>query len=249
MEEKGEGLHDAVIYDALNEISDKFKMSEKFEDQRRNIGKAYGIAGKIRESSKDGIYWLKMGELTKAQICADDIKKQWLDLIRLDLPKDLAWQHQSEAGQEMVEFIYIIILYSYAEGRLKEIKFPSHEDLMVSMPTWLAGVGDAVTELGKLMLKKLLDRKLSIDERVAIIEYYLDIYKQIYDFLEKLENVYGLVINNSRRRGYGNSFRGLVQRISKFIEREEQKLSDIFSQKAGNEKLEALIQSLVEKNK
>ena len=94
----------------------------------------------------------------------------------------------------------------------------------------LAGIGDATSELGKLMLKDLLNPKLSLEERITIYERFLKIYHELYDFLERLENVYGLVINNSRRRGYGNTYRGLVLRIQRFIERQEEKLLELRNQ-------------------
>ncbi|MBI3046223.1 MAG: hypothetical protein HYY86_01590 [Candidatus Harrisonbacteria bacterium] len=223
---------DAVpgINQQLKDIIKKEEIQERFETQRRNIGKAYGLANKIREASKDGVFHLGSKDFENALLCSDEMKSAWQDLISLDLPADIAWQHQAEAGQEMVEFIYVQLLY---KGILigQTPKLPSYQDLMVTPQTWLAGIGDATTELGKLMLKDLLDTKPSIDDRILDYEKFLKIYRELYDFLERLENVYGLVINNSRRRGYGNTYRGLVLRIQRFIERQEEKLLELSNQR------------------
>ena len=206
------------INQQLKDIVKKEEIQERFETQRRNIGKAYGLAAKIREASKDGIFHLGNKNFEDTNLCSSEMKSSWEELVRLDLPEDIAWQHQSEAGQEMVEFAYVELLYK-ATLTGETPKVLSHQDLMVTPQTWLAGIGDATSELGKLMLKDLLNPKLSLEERITIYERFLKIYHELYDFLERLENVYGLVINNSRRRGYGNTYRGLVLRIQRFIER------------------------------
>lgn len=176
----------------------------------------------------------------EALLCSNEIKGVWQDLVRLDLPADIAWQHQAEAGQEMGEFIYLELLYK-ATHTGKTPKLPSHQDLMITPQTWLAGIGDATTELGKLMLKDLLDVKLSLEDRIGIYEKFLKIYRELYDFLERLENTYGLVINNSRRRGYGNTYRGLLLRIQRFIERQEEKNLELYNQRELLSRIQQLI--------
>lgn len=228
MESEGNAIPD--INEQLKKLAEELKLNELFETQRRNIGKAYSLANKIREASKDGAFYLGNQDFKQANECSSEMKSAWEELVRLDLPNDIAWQHQSEAGQEMAEFIYVELLYKAAIAG-ETPKLPSHKELMVTPQTWLAGIGDAVTELGKLVLKDKLHPKLSINDRISIYEKFLKIYHELYDFLERLENVYGLVINNSRRRGYGNTYRGLVLRIQRFIENQEEKLLELHNQR------------------
>ena len=227
---ESENNAEPAINEQLKKIAEDLKIKENFEDQRKNIGKAYSLANTIREASKDGPFHLGNQDFENSGLCSSEMKSVWQDLIRLNLPADIAWQHQAEAGQEMVEFIYAELLYK-AVITGETPKLPSHLELMVTPQTWLAGIGDASTELGKLALKKLLNPKLSINDRIEIYEKFLKIYRELYDFLERLENVYGLVINNSRRRGYGNTYRGLVLRIQRFIERQEEKLLELYNQR------------------
>ena len=228
MENEGNAL--LAINEQLKKLAEELKLNELFETQRRNIGKAYSLANKIREASKDGVFYLGNRAFQQANECSSEMKSAWEELVRLDLPNDIAWQHQSEAGQEMVEFIFVELLYK-ASLTGETPKLPSHQDLMVTPQTWLAGIGDATTELGKLKLKNMLNSKLSLSDRISIYEKFLKIYHELYDFMERLENVYGLVINNSRRRGYGNTYRGLVLRIQRFIENQEEKLLDLHNQR------------------
>ena len=219
-----------LINNQLKSLSDELKIRERFEQQRKNIGKAYSLANTIREASKDGPFHLGNRDFENSGLCSSEMKGVWQDLMRLDLPTDIAWQHQAEAGQEMVEFIYVELLYkAIITGEIP--KLPSHLELMVTPQTWLAGLGDVSGELGKLMLKEVLNPKLSIEDRIGIYEKFLKIYHELYDFLERLENVYGMVINNSRRRGYGNTYRGLILRLQRLIEREEGHLLELYNKR------------------
>ena len=219
MEENQERL---LINGQLKNFVKEHNLEERFEQQRKNIGKAYSLAGKIRELSKDGVFHLGNQNFEEVNLCSSEMKSLWQELVQLALPADIAWQHQAESGQEMAEFIFVELLYKMVADNGEAPKLPSHQDLMVTPQTWLAGIGDATSELGKLMLKQLLNPKLAIGDRTIIYEKYLQIFHDLYDFLERLENVYGLVINNSRRRGYGNTYRGLVLRIQRFIEKQEE---------------------------
>ena len=228
MEENQERL---LINGQLKNFVKEHNLEERFEQQRKNIGKAYSLAGKIRELSKDGVFHLGNQNFEEVNLCSSEMKSLWQELVQLALPADIAWQHQAESGQEMAEFIFVELLYKMVADNGEAPKLPSHQDLMVTPQTWLAGIGDATSELGKLMLKQLLNPKLAIGDRTIIYEKYLQIFHDLYDFLERLENVYGLVINNSRRRGYGNTYRGLVLRIQRFIEKQEEKLLDLYNRR------------------
>lgn len=211
----------------LKKLAEELTLKEKFETQRRNIGKAYGIANEIREASKDGIASLKSGDLENVEACFRDMENRWLDLVKMDLPEDIAWRHKAEAGQEMVEFYFVKLLYPVLlrdHQASEDVRLPSHQDLMVTPQTWLAGIGDSIGELGKLtddlLLKKIMNKK----ERIRLRERFVTVSMELFDFMERFETVYEMVINNSRRKGYGNTFRGLLGRMRGAIKRQQDAL-------------------------
>jgi len=191
----------------------------KFETQRRNIGKAYGCANEIREASKDGIASLERGDGENATQCWIDMERTWQVLCGLDLPADILWQHMSEAGQEYAEFVFVGLLYPQIRNEpVSNPELPTPQKLGISPQTWMAGLGDAASELSKMTMGLLLSADLNGDQRVAIRRRFLAVAGEIYYFLDKFETVYGQVINNSRRRGFGNTFRGVVHRVKRVME-------------------------------
>ncbi len=191
----------------------------KFESQRRNIGKAYGCANEIREASKDGIASLERGDDENAAQCWIDMERMWKTLCELDLPADIAWQHQAEAGQEYVEFVFVNLLYPQIRNdQASHPQLPSPQKLQVTPQAWMAGIGDTASELSKMTMSLLLNADLNGDQRVAIRKRFLAVAGEIYYFLDKFETVYGQVINNSRRRGFGNTFRGVIHRVKRVME-------------------------------
>ena len=214
----------------LKKLSEELGLRDKFETQRRNIGKAYSVANEIREASKDGISSLKSGDLENVEGCFRDMENRWLDLVKMDLPEDIAWRHKSEAGQEMVEFYFVKLLYPVLLGHqsMEDVRLPSHQDLMVTPQTWLAGIGDTVGELGKLTDDLLLKRVMTKEERMRLRERFISIGEELFDFMERLETVYEMVINNSRRKGYGNTFRGLLGRMRGSIKRQQDALIEAY---------------------
>jgi predicted translin family RNA/ssDNA-binding protein len=200
-----------------------------FEIRRANIGKAYFLSGEIRRLSKEMIAALLDGA-DEAEL--DEIEREMQtnmrSLVELDLPADIAWQHQAEAGQEFVEAKFVRILFEVvAGGKNLPATLPLPSDFLVTEPAWLAGIGDAVTELGKMVTEILLNEKLSRDERIAIRKRFIAVSQDIYDALSHFETALPAVINNSRRHGYANSFRGLLGRIRGTIGWHKERLADI----------------------
>jgi predicted translin family RNA/ssDNA-binding protein len=200
-----------------------------FEIRRANIGKAYQFSNEIRRLSKEMIAALLDGA-DEAEL--DEIEREMhtnmRSLVELDLPADIAWQHQAEAGQEFVEAKFVRILFkvvAYEKDLPATLPLPS--DFLVTEPAWLAGIGDAVTELGKMVTDILLDEKLSRDERIAIRKRFIAVSQDIYDALSHFEAALPAVINNSRRRGYSQTYRGLLGRIARVIDQHKEKLADI----------------------
>lgn len=221
------------ISDQLKDLGESLGVFENFETQRRNIGAAYRAGNDIREASKDGVVSLKRGDGENFRRCVADAKRAWDDLIHLRLPADLAWQHEAEAGMEYVELVFVGLLYPLLQDQSATVSnLPSFQDLLVTPQTWLAGIGDATTELSKMTNELLLNPELSREDRIKLHRRYLEIARELYDFLERHETVYAMVINNSRRRGYGNTFRGLLQRVERVINYRVEALVAIFDRDA-----------------
>jgi predicted translin family RNA/ssDNA-binding protein len=199
-----------------------------FEIRRANIGKAYFLAGEIRRLSKEMIAALLDGaDETEVDEIEREMHANMRSLVELDLPADIAWQHQAEAGQEYVEAKFVRILFAVvADGKNLPATLPLPADFLVTEPAWLAGIGDAVTETSKLVTDILLNEKLSRDERIAIRKRFISVSQDIYDALSNFETALPAVINNSRRRGYSNSFRGMLGRIRGAIGWHKEKLAD-----------------------
>lgn len=196
------------------EVCGHFKY--RFIAQKPNIARAYTHESEIREMSKEGIAFLKAGDIDGLENCKADIRAEWAKLGKLDLPADIKWQHDAQAGQEMVEFFTVCWFYSILFGSESEDseKMLTAEELEVTMPCWLAGIGDSVGELGKLLNDHLCGEELTRDERFALRKKFVALGREIYEFLDQFNNgIPPHLVNNSRRKGYGSTFRGLLGRV------------------------------------
>ena len=117
---------------------------DDFETQRVNFGKAHGLGNSIRQLSKIGIHALENKSLETVAKIQEMIRSAWKLIGELKLPADLAWRFDSENGQEMAEFEFLVVLLPCYNGENSDqpLQLPSAEDLEVSPERWLAGVGD-----------------------------------------------------------------------------------------------------------
>lgn len=218
-----------MLKDELKKATAGF--ADYFENQRRNIGKSYQIANEMRELAKKGIVAVKNGDNQQLAKIQENLKTLWQELRELDIPKDMAWNFDSETGQEMVELVIVAVLYPLlrAESDVNEsdVQIPLCDDLKVREQIWLAGFGDAVTELGKLNLELLCESSFSQTERLNLRKRFIQIAQTMRDTLGEFETAYPMVINNSRRRGFGNTYRGLLLRIDYMITREREAIAAI----------------------
>lgn len=215
---------------------------EKFENQRRDIGKkGFQLSNELVKLSKQMVSMVKAGKAEEVTTIKERMLAVWKEMGTADLPRDLAWQFDSEAGAEMVEAFLVADLYPllFPKNDGKEIKLPSHEDLNVSAPAWLAGIGDAISELGKIHVGLLLDPRLSFGERIAQRQQYLKVAGEMYGFLDQYETCYGMVINHTRRGSFGQSYRGMLFRLAMLIQRENEDLARALDFQAALQDLQA----------
>ncbi len=225
-------------WDKLQEQTASFNAG--FENQRRNIGIGHQVKNKIILLSKKGIEALKVGSQDNLVRIKSEIIDSWNQLVDLRIPEDLKWQFLSEAGQELVEFFAVSILYP----ALFKNEDPDFDLFFLSLPDeikpqiLLAGLGDSVPELGKCLNDYLVSNR-SLDNRVCLREHFCFFAQKIYSTLGQFETSYGLVVDNTRRPGFANTFRGLLWRISNVINHEKETLIfeqnlQVFSGRRGN---------------
>ena len=221
------------LHNALLDVTADF--SEIFEKQRRDFGGAHRIGNEIRTLSKQGVAMLEFGDMTAAENCEKKIKELWKQLYDLSLPEDICWQFDSENGQEMVEFIIVKQLFPYLDPSADLVRIdslPSYENLQVTRQTWMAGLGDVVGELSKLQLRRLCDHNLDRKQRLALRRRFVEIAETIRGALGQFETAYPIVVNNSRRRGFFNTFRGVLVRMDNLIERHLDAIATMLDQSA-----------------
>ncbi len=201
------------------------------EEQKRQVGPAYQAANDVRHHSKIGMVALKESNYALLALCAQRIGENMATLRRLNLPADLLWQHIGEAGQEAGEFMLVRELHEllFPRGMVPSgsepfeggMNIPSATDLCLEPQAWLAALIDATSELGKLAVERMCRGDMTRAQHVATLRRMLEIARTVYGYLQKFEGAVPMIINNSRRRGYGNTFRGAMYRIERLIENNE----------------------------
>lgn len=223
-----------MLYTALAQTTEG--LAELFEQQRRDFGGAHRIGNEIRTLAKEGVAILEQGgSEDRLAACRKRIDDLWQELDGLNLPQDIRWQFDAENGQERVEFILVSDFFPYLDPTkdLATIEsLPNYEDLKTTPQTWLAGLGDTVGELSKLQLRKLCQSGLDRAQRLALRRRFVEIAGFIHDALGQFETAYPIVVNNSRRRGFFNTFRGLLVRIDHLIEHQLDAIAAMLDQSA-----------------
>lgn len=230
-----------ILFDALKmnavEVRGKNTVSfeRMFEDQRRNFGSGHQTQNDLILASKRGIVALKSGDAVEVERCRQGMFRLWDNISNIDVPLDTWWQFSGNAGQEFVEFLGVVAIWPYVSGEAKEVgPIPSVDELRMRPQTWLRGLGDVPGELGKMVLDRLIEMDLSNkEERVAIRRRLVDVVQQIYDFLSLYETAYPQVINDSRMRGYRNTFRGMLQNVGFLLEKMKHELLEAMEKGGG----------------
>ncbi len=218
------------ILKELNHVTPTF--TEHFENQRRAIGASFQLQKEIILASKKGVVALKKRNYDEIRAHQTNMTRLWQRMGDLDIPKDKAWQFDAEAGQELCEFFFAASFYEpvFMGGKTTEILGP--ENLKVTEQSWLAGLGDGVGEVSKMVRDYLLNPALSRQERKEIRWRFLGVARQIHRYLEQFETAYPMVIDNSRRRGYRNTFRGLLGYVENIISRLQDELIQTLDQES-----------------
>ncbi len=98
-----------------------------------------------------------------------------------------------------------------------------HHKLSIPFPGVLAGLGDVIGELSKFVKEMLLAHELEEgpalrqEEKKLLIKRFIFISRTVYEFLDRFETCYGMVINASQRPGWHNTYRAMLGRAAGLI--------------------------------
>ncbi|MDO8466783.1 MAG: hypothetical protein Q7S83_01430 [bacterium] len=168
----------------------------RFRAAKGAIAAAYNLESEIRELSHRGIVAFKNGDIVTADECKVAMDEPWAKLAELDLPQDVFWQHDAQAGQEIVEFYGVLWLYAKLFGG-NDSQMKSAGDLRTTIQSWLAGIADAVTETSKLLRKKLRSSEMSRKERIALREKFITVAEEVVEFLGQFEDCPPQLVNKT----------------------------------------------------
>ncbi len=203
---------------------------DRFANAKGHFAKAYSLEEEIRQASKRGVIALKNQDAQAVEEVKTRMNTAWEELDKLDLPADVHWKHDAQAGQELVEFHVTCWIYPNVFGGDPNLygQLQSALAMKVTPQCWLAGIGDAITEIGKMLIEHLCSDQLTHTERIEIRQRYISVAKEICQYLEMFEGCVPQIINNNRYRGYFNTFRGLISRIQRVIQSEQEALIRIY---------------------
>jgi hypothetical protein len=96
--------------------------------------------------------------------------------------------------------------------------------------TWLHGIGDALSEIGKLMYE-VIGEDTEQGERfiknvMNLRKKFLKIAEILHGLLDHFETSYEMVMKTTFRPGYGNTYRALLQRIRGIIASEKKAFAE-----------------------
>jgi predicted translin family RNA/ssDNA-binding protein len=199
--------------------------AERFESQRRDFGMGYRLQNDLILASKQGVKALKSGNMEAAKAAETEMLHLWQEIDKIDVPLDTWWEFSGNAGQELVEYLGVSALWPYVSGKAETPgTILSVTELHMRPPTWLRGLGDVPGEIGKMVLDVLLKGEISKEERIAIRRRLVEVVEDIYNFLDQYETCYPQVINDSRRKGFRNTFRGMLQNVGFLLEKMKREL-------------------------
>ncbi len=138
-------------------------------------------------------------------------------LLSLEMREHVKSQFEAEVGQEIAELVYFVDLFpTLFFGKTPGIP-PTPEELGITPQALLAGIAEIPGELKRSMVKCFASQEVPKKDRDAINLRYMKIVDKLYGFLEEYGAEYGGSINNSQRRGYHNTFRGMLGRMASIM--------------------------------
>lgn len=219
-----------------------------FEEERRGIGKTHGGKGEVIVLSKAGIAAIRHDRMDVADQVETEIRSRRADLKNLRVPVHLKWDLGNQAGNEWVEFMLVKTFYPVVFSGAKVGTIPDQDDLDVDPQVYLSGLADVPGELGKAVDHRILSSLrrgeiLPSAERIKLRLKFIEVGQQIFNILEEFETTYELVMSTSyQRRGWEQTYRGLLMRVMRAIGFQEQFLLTAIEQ-TPDDKLNAMMRT------
>lgn len=151
-----------------------------------------GIREVMRGSSKDVIKGIEERILRYYQVVRGDeqyFNRRGDESRILEVPEVSRCLLIALFGQEWVEFKLVSIFWPLIEGRAKEkdIVIPTHADLFVTMPVYLQGMRDAITEMFRCLKDYRLNNRgeLDLGRTIDLLDRYMIVNRILYRFMER----------------------------------------------------------------
>ena len=204
------------IYQSLEKISADANLCGALEDHGRNVGKAHGAKNTVVQLSKVFISLLLSDAEQELAVVREEMNQAFDELLRLPLPGDIREGLICDAEQELIEafFCDVFVGYVLRGSSPRQISFGFGD---FSARGMLAGLIDAVGEIGKLFEDYLAKNSVSAEEDLAIRSRYVEFGRETCAFLSTFKAVPPTALNASRRPGQG--FHGKLARVESLVYR------------------------------
>ena len=205
----------ALLEEQLNVVFfESGRVIQELENRQEDLNVAMGVCRSGIELTREGIRAVMRGD-SKDIIRGIEEKiiryyhvvngvEQYHSTRRGEDPRILEVPEVSKClltalfGQEWVEFKLVSIFWPLIEGSIKEkdIRIPSHIDLFVSMPVYLQGMRDAITEMFRCLRDYRIVNRQSIDLNrvIELLERYMIVNRILYTFMEKFSRLQNNVL-------------------------------------------------------
>lgn len=193
---------DSPIYQALEKISADARLCEILEDHGRNVGKAHGLKNTVVMLSKVFISLLLSRDEQELAAVREEMNRAYDELLRVSIPGDVREGLVCDAEQELIEAFLcdVFVGYVFWGSSPRSISFGFGD---FSARGMLAGLTDAVGEIGKLLEDYLAKNSVSAEEDLAIRSRYVEFGREVCSFLSTFKAVPPTALNASRRPGQG----------------------------------------------
>ena len=186
------------------------RVIEELENRQEDLNIAMGICRKGIELTREGMRAIMRGDSKQLIGGIEDKIIRYYQVVNgvehyctnhrgeeirriLEVPEVSKCLLTALFGQEWVEFKLVSIFWPLIEGSAKEkdIKIPTHIDLFVSMPVYLQGMRDAITEMFRCLRDYRIQNRTAIDldRTIDLLDRYMVVNKILYKFMERFTHL------------------------------------------------------------
>lgn len=227
---------DNVSFAELERTSEDSNLRDACEIQASSVGKGYGGVNSTVSLTKVFISQLLSENAEALNQTRKEMFTAWDSLCKLNIPSDLHAGMISDAAQELAEALFCEVAAGFIFRGEPLGEAPNPTVLGISPRAWLAGLLDSVSELSKLLEDELVDRDVSLEEEISILERYVEFGRSACAFLATFKGVPPTALNASRRLGQG--FQGKFARVEERVRAHQRDLIRLRRDRTLLQKLE-----------